>query len=307
MRWRVIKLAVIAVVPVALAMSSGCQKDDPREQNIPELSNIDRYGNPIADRPLSRMETDSLLVLKESLGITRDDYWLDFGGVLGTDYLEVWYPAGTITVAHGMYTFLYVADGRARAARWFGRVPAQMLTVSCSATLKEYSEKTGNEWWQYGLIEDDHITMQPAHILSQRGILDVAARHEYLVWALPQLAGGHSPRWLVTGLATYIAGEGFVLEQQWKEFGTEPARVGLKEMEKALQEQKDRKETRIATYNAYRMVRELIEAHGEEKMTELVNAMGDGKKFDAACGEVLGMSDEETVAQAQTWQEGAVD
>lgn len=295
---------VIMCCALIAAVLAGCKGDNPRNQDIPELSRIDAQGERIADRPLSQLEVDSLRVLKDRLAITRDDYWMGFGGVLGTDYLEVWYPQGATTVAHGMYTFLYVADARTRMARFFGKVPATMLTVNCTPTLKEYRETTGRDWWQYGLIEDDIIIMQPVHILVQRGILHVAARHEYIEWALPKLTGGRAPRWLVQGLTAEIAAEEFVLEAQWKEFGSEPERMSVKDIERALKASKDRRATRIATYNAFRMVKKMIDDHGEEKMAALVMALGEGNKIGNAAKEVYGASWDDLIEQSLAWEVG---
>ena len=49
--------------------------------------------------------------MKQKYGIVRDEYWPDSGGVLGSDYLEVWYPVGRTTVTHGMRVFVEMGAG----------------------------------------------------------------------------------------------------------------------------------------------------------------------------------------------------
>lgn len=293
-------LVAVAVLAV------GCERheDKPMKQTMPEASNLDTSGHVRKGRPLSQVELDTLRVMKQRLRITRDQYWDNVGGVLGNDFLEVWYPPGNLTVTHGMYAFNLIAGARRTVRGLFGRVPLDTLVVVCSESMPKYTEKTGRQWWNYSLMQDDHIVYQPVFVLAVRGLGEIAIPHEYYRWAIKKLSGGRAPHWLEQGLASVLSFESHILVDQLKEFPNDPVKMSPQDIEKALAADNDKKSSRIAYYDAYRMVDRMITLHGREAVAQMVNALGDGVTLDGAAHRAFGESYDDAMDEATGWKPG---
>jgi hypothetical protein len=282
---------------LGLALAAGCGGDG-RESDMPRVSPPDSR---TAGRNFSRAELDSLRALKERNRVTRDEYWDDRGGVLGNDVVDVWYPPGNLTVSHGMYVLDWAMKCRRQAERLFGRVPQQKLTIVCTQTMEAYTDFTGREWWHYASIEDDRIIYQPVPVLVARGLLDIALPREYFEWAIERIAGDEAPRWLVEGMASRLANEETVLEDNLGEFPDEAVKMELGAIEAALDADDDKKRARIAYYNAYMMVKRLDQEFSRGALAAMITAIGDGSSLESAARSAFELPYDELVTRARGW------
>jgi len=198
-----------ALLLVAIgAVAAGCGNDQSSEGGAPpDHAPLDRFGQVQEERQLTQTEMDTLRSFKKRLRVTRDQYWDDRGGVLGNEWLTVWYPAGNLTPMHGMAVFDRVDRAREQARLLFGRVPAAMLTIVCSASMDSYGEETGREWWHYSRIEGDKIVLQPVATIAMRGLIEIVPAREYYEWTIGKLSERKAPRWVEEGFASLISGE----------------------------------------------------------------------------------------------------
>lgn len=282
-------IIVLAAFSGALVLG-GCGEDERDNtriagrdvRTIKDDVNFDKSGNVKPERDISPMEMDTLRAQKKRHNITREEYWDDRGGVLGNEYLELWYGIGKLTVTHGMYAFNLIAQAREDFRRTFGRVPEDRLTVVCSVNLQEYDKLVGREWWHYSRIEKDKITYQPIPILFQRRLLDMAVPREYYEWGIGELSDDRAPHWFKEGLASVLSEEGDLLEKQLMEFTDHPIKMDMETIESALKKEVDRKQSRIAYYNTFRMVENMVDNYGIEKVVNAVTLMGEGDKVKSA-------------------------
>ena len=297
----------IAVVVVCAALVWGCNKGEEQTQTAGKKE-PPRYVVPAAlDRNLNPMELDSLRTMKASQGITRDEYWDDYGGVLANDVIEVWYPDGKVNVLQGAAMFKHAVAARKRLEKVFGRAPERRAVVICSGNVEVYVWSTGREWWTYSTIKGDTISVQAPIDLYTRGLLHVVGPREYYEWAVVQLSDGHAPRWLQEGLASYLAGEAVILEDYRQDFvALGPEAIPPAETERVLAAEKDRRESRRAAYNAYRMTEEIVKKHGEADLAAWVNALAKDADLDATAQAAFGVGYEALLADAMAWSATAV-
>ncbi len=297
------RTAAAAAILAALVLAAwGC--DRAGEQETTQVK-AERpvYKVPSAlDRELNFMELDSLRMMKSTHNITRDEYWDDYGGVLANDELEVWYPDGKVNVFQGAAMFKHATAGRKRVMELFGRAPEGRPVIICSGNVEMYKWGTGRDWWTYSTIKGDTINVQAPVDLHTRGLLPVVGPREYYEWAIIRLSAGRAPRWVQEGFASYLAGEGLILE----ELRTDFEQLGKlvippAETERILRQEKDRRETRRAYYNAYRMIEELAKRRGPAAVAAWVNAMAQTSSADAAARQAFGASYDDVLKEATAW------
>ncbi|MFQ5511573.1 MAG: peptidase MA family metallohydrolase [Candidatus Krumholzibacteriia bacterium] len=290
----------MALVLLAVAVAAGCGKaekaGDEAATEVAEagpdtlagtrkLSELDREEYVPTQKPTSRISPavrDTLRRLKKRHRINRDEYWDGDGGVLANDYMEVWYPEGRTTVTHAMRVFNILMPARHKLRTYFGTGPDERVVINCPPDLKAYKTRTGREWWYYAEISGDTLTFQPIFVLVKRGLDNVALPHEYFQWAIGKMSRHGAPRWLEEGYASYLSGEEKILESQMLEFpdGADAMEPGL--LETILDSEDTKKETRIAYYRSYRMVKKLVDTYGEDSLKEAVNLLGQGHTVDDA-------------------------
>jgi len=253
------------------------------------------------DRNLNPTELDSLIQMKLSYKVTRDEYWDGHGGVLANDAIEVWYPTGRVNVFQGISVLKQMELARRNTEKLFGRAPSARLTVVCSGDLEVFRAATGRDWWNYSLVKGDTLNLQSPMDLFTRGLLMIAAPHEYYEWAIGNLSNHRAPRWLEEGLASLLANEAAVLESQTSEFGEQGTTMSFHDMEKTLHGETDRISSRRAYYNAYRMVEKLVLTRGQPTVLAFVLDCGEEKDLDAASRRAFGTGYDAIIEEARSW------
>jgi hypothetical protein len=287
-------LTLVALL-LAASLTAGC------ENGKPDMPRVEPAGDESAIRNFTAEEIDSLQALKQRNRVTHDEYWDDRGGVLGNDEVEVWYPPGKLTVSHGMYVLDYAMKCRRDVRKQFGHVPDGMLTIICAQTMEAYTEFTGRQWWHYASIEDHRIVYQPVPVLAARGILDIALPRELYEWAIGRVTGGKTPRWMVEGMASFLAAEDAILESNLTEFPNEPIKMSVDEIEAALLTDIVKKTSRFAYYNSLMMVKRLEQEFGQDALTAMLRSIADGASLDDAAGSAFQLTYAELVTRAQDW------
>jgi len=286
-----ILIAVISALAIALGCGGNKKESEALQTSAGQKQTAERAAaddSVITGGAPRRLPTvtgdilDSLRVKKQRFHITQDQYWEDQGGVLANEYFEVWYPAGAVTVTHGMYVFEELMPARKTFEEFFGDAPRELLVIRCSPNLDSYKLDTGREWWYYSEIKGDSAVFCPVWLLFKRAIAMVAVPHEYYQWAVRKTTRGGAPRWLEEGVASYLAGEGELLLNQMYEFASSDVSMTPEKIETVLQGEEDRQDSRIAYYHSYRMVKKLIETFGEDRFKQAVLQIGMGKDLDQA-------------------------
>jgi hypothetical protein len=281
------RLIVFLTVVFALAVTAGCgDKKEPevaRTAGRADTSKTEFQYPP--ENPLFKVQgsiLDSLRVKKKRFDIIRDEYWEGEGGVLANRYFEVWYPEGQTTVTHAMYVFEELMPARKKLEEYFGEAPADLFVIRNTLEIDVYKRLTGREWWYYSELKGDTAVFVPVYTLYKRGISPVAVPHEYYQWAVRKMTRYGAPRWLEEGIASRLSNEGALLLDQLYEFGNENLSMPPERIETVLQGEEDRRDSRIAYYNSYRMVERLVEKFGEEKLKRSVVLIGQGNTLDQA-------------------------
>jgi len=137
-----------------------------------------------------------------------------------------------------------------------GGVPT--VEVFIHETTGDFVGSTGQPAWVAASTEGRRIELQPLDVLRRRGVLATTFRHEFVHAALEALGRGHAPRWLVEGLAIYVAGEGPQLARN-----APRQKISPDELEQKLARPGSPQEMRALYAAAYREVSELIRREGE--------------------------------------------
>jgi stage II sporulation protein D len=132
------------------------------------------------------------------------------------------------------------------------------MEVFVYETTGDFTGATGQPAWVAAVTEGRRMELQPLEALRRRGILSTTPRHELVHAALEALGRGRAPRWLVEGLAAYVAGEGPQLAR-----GGTARRIPTDELERRLASPGSAEETRALYAAAYAEVAALIRREGE--------------------------------------------
>jgi hypothetical protein len=300
----IVLLLAICVFAFVASCDKGGQEADVAETATSEGDEtLSSYPEASAIKKPQGGVLDTLKAKKKRFNITRDEYWEIKGGVLGSEYLEIWYPAGGATVTHAMYMFEEIMPARQKYKALFGEAPSELLVIHISKELEPYKEETGREWWYYSEMRGDTLIFVPVYTLYKRGISPIAVPHEYYQWAIRKTTQHGAPRWLEEGVASYMSGEGDILFNQAYEFKDIVAAMDTPEkIEAVLQGEKERGESRIAYYRSYRMVVKLIDTFGEAKVVDAVVEIGRGNTLDEAFKKGTGKSYAEILEIASDYE-----
>lgn len=289
---------------ILLSLAAGCSKEEKKPQTAADSRRLDAdlhpKSNPMAG--LSPTVVDTLRAKRRIYEVTRDEYWDDKGGVLGNKNFDIWYPAGRVTVTHGMYALEELMIARRYFHRTFGTVPEEKLTVVLPRDMTDYLARTGREWWYYAVVKEDSVIFQPVYVLVKRGLGPIAISHEYSQWAIERLSKNRAPRWFVEGLASVMSNESKVLIDQLWEFDPSTWRKTPAEIETILKTEELREQSRIAYYHAFKMVKTLESQFGYGALTQFVMRLGDNDDLDAASREVFQKPYQELLALAARYE-----
>ncbi len=289
---------------LALALALGACSRHASDDQAPPREDIalTKTGETKPQRKLTQAEIDTLRVMKHRLGITRDRYWDTWGGLLANDWAEVRYPTGNLSVGFAMYAFQGLAEGRRRLHEAFGWAPDERVVVVCSPSMEAFRDACHCDWWRYGVIDGDRrIVLQPAVVLFQRGLVTTGPAHVYVRWALRRRAGKRLPRWIEYGLASVLVDEGRLLRDFLVEFPDDPVVRDPHDVEKHLDERRDKRAYRIARYNAWRMVRRLVKLRGRDAVGAFVDALAEGASREGASRRAFDAPWDDVVREAAAW------
>lgn len=277
-----------------LVLAQGCGKKEKNLPKQPRRSKVagETAGGKKAD-PMQYLPgaiVDTLRAKKRVFGVTKDEYFEDRGGVIGNDRFVVHYPPGKVTITHAMYLLEEAEFARRRFMRELGDIPVHKLHLVTASDLDHYRSRTGRDWWYYAEIKPDTIIFSPVYILRQRGIGTIAITHEICQWAIMTLSSGRAPRWLEEGLSSYLSEEKVVLVNQLGEFKQMKLKMTPAEVEKVLLDEKDKAQSRIAYYNAFKMTEKLADKFGARKLYAFAVELGNGSDEESAAKKIFGVS-----------------
>jgi stage II sporulation protein D len=132
------------------------------------------------------------------------------------------------------------------------------MEVVVYETTGDFTGATGEAAWVAAVTEGSRMRLQPLEALRRRGVLSTTPRHELVHAALEALGHGRAPRWLVEGLAAYVAGEGPLLSRAGA-----ARRIPTDELERRLASPTSAEEARALYAAAYAEVSALIRREGE--------------------------------------------
>jgi hypothetical protein len=254
-----------------------------------EKLSADHFPAPRGFDVMSPSVIDTLREKRRKYNITRDDYWKNKGGVIANDYFEIWYPPGKVTITHAVYLLEQASLAKRHFFSLFGTVPKGPVILVTPADLTTYKKRTGREWWYYSAIKGDTLIFEPIYVLVKRGLGPLAVSHEYYQWAIRRISHGNAPRWLEEGMASYMSNEEEILRSQLQEFKNLPLAMTPETVEKTLVFEKQRETSRIAYYNAFKMVDTMVTEFGQKQVVDFILKLGEEGNVDKACSTVFHM------------------
>ena len=234
---------------------------------------------------------DSLLAPIEGYHLTVDDYHVINGGVMANAQIELRYPASEIARFIAVKTFGLAKAGYEKVTKEIGRPAAGKIVLIGTVDLDEYLLMTRREWWYYGYVKGDTIIFEPFDIMIKREIAEVGITNRIAQAAVNRRSGGNSPFWLKEALATSVAGEVEILKIQMPEF--EYAETNMNPspevIETAIADGRDRAESRISYYAAYRMLDKLLTMHSMDNVLSFLDRLREGMTLDEASAQAFGI------------------
>lgn len=240
---------------------------------------------------------DSLLAPIEGYNLTVDDYHpIDGGRMVGEDIILL-YPASSLEKYTGVISFGYALDAYKTVTEKIGRPAEGKIVMVGTTDLDEYKFLTRKEWWYYGVIQADTIIFEPYDIMMKRydtttkkNIEQIGMCQKIAQMALDRISGGRIPIWLRESMASHVADEWPILNIQAIEFRKELVgyKPSVEEVEKYLEEARERAYTRVAFFVSYIMLRDLLESHSWEDLMAFVRDLGVGSTLDEASSRAFG-------------------
>lgn len=172
-----------------------------------------------------------------------------------------------------------------------GYTPEVMLSVYTPAEVEDYKRVAGVDVWVTHLVSGPNILMQPVDVLFRRTLAGHAAYAAVAQSLLDLQTHGRIPMWLREGISSYLAQEGFEHLSFVAEFRAvdHPVLMTPAQVEANVYPLLDRRDGRIARYNAFLMVWHLSETYGWDRVRALLQQVGAGATFEDAVRSVYGM------------------
>jgi hypothetical protein len=235
---------------------------------------------------------DSLLSPYEKYHLVRDEFDEKTGGVIASEEIELRYPGTRMGKYLSDYIFDIASVAYKKVKKEIGKPADGRIVLVGTKNMEDYMFRTTKDWWYYGIQRGDTIIFEPFGIMVNRHIAKIAITQKIAQMALSRLSNGNIPLWLKESIASEIAGEQLILEQQVGEFRVKniPVRYSPEEVDVALGEAMDRQKTRIAFWNAYRMLVNVVKSYSMEEVMDFVKILGKVDDLDRASKDVFGIS-----------------
>ena len=178
------------------------------------------------------------------------------------------------------------ANARQELSAKYSFAFAAPVEIRLSATTYEFCQVTQQPWWQASIYRDHVIYLQPLRVLRERGILATTLRHELMHHLVEEQSQGNSPRWLSESLAIYHSGEIVLLKPSRRKID----RAGLKwqQLEKRLAQMANQAEAEQLYFQLYYLGQFLETKLSIEKITRLLQRLGEKTPLAQACRELWG-------------------
>jgi hypothetical protein len=179
-----------------------------------------------------------------------------------------------------------------------GYRPDHRINFFPPANLDSYYLITGADFARTFVATSNMVIVQPLDVLFRRTLAGHVAYAGIAEAVIEMQTNGTAPVWLRTGLASYLAQEGFEHLSFMAEF--RPRRSVLLPPSQVIADLvplEEREIARVARYNAFLMVWHLSERHGFDRVVALLDAMGAGMTFAEAVQATYGV-DEATLLAA---------
>lgn len=169
--------------------------------------------------------------------------------------------------------------------------PGQRINIYSPADMDGYFAVTGADFAQTFVVSANTVIVQPVDVLFRRSLAGHTAYAAVGEALIEMETHGSAPDWLQTGLASYLAQEGFEHLSFVGEFRPVRNTVLLTptEVMSGLVPFASRETGRIARYNAFLMAWYLSENHGLDQVVELLARLGEGIGFTAAVERTYGV------------------
>jgi hypothetical protein len=171
--------------------------------------------------------------------------------------------------------------------------PTVRINVFVPANLDDYYLVTGASFEQNFVAHSNMIVSQPVDLLFRRTLAGHTAYAGIGESVIAMKTHGTCPPWLQTGLASYLAKEGFEHLSFMGEFrGTrESVLIPPGQVMEDLVPFTSREAGRVARYNAFLMAWYLSENHGFERVVQLLDHLGSGRSFGEAVRMTYGVDE----------------
>ncbi len=270
-------LILIALISLSHSIGSGCGGEGEKE----ESGEMEKFRIP-----------DSVLSPYNKYNLIINEFDPEKGGVMANKNVEVRYPGTQTARFVSDKIFKMAAGGYGKVKKIIGKPAEEKVVLVGTKDLDSYTFRTGKSWWYYGVQRGDTIIFEPFNIMIRRKIAEIAVTQKMAQMALGRVSGGKIPPWLRESVASEVAGEQLILESQIEEFKAEEVKIRYSpaEVDTALKEAEDRRETRIAFWNAYRMLEKAVDHYSMDAVIEFVRLLGKGKSLDEASMEIFGIN-----------------
>lgn len=204
-----------------------------------------------------------------------------------------------------MIQFLEIMDwANHDVSELLGLAATDSLTVVNPDNLDHYRELTGLWVWRFYSLDGDHCVMQPFPVLMSRTLVSHAVFLLVTDWILQETIEADLPPWLHQGIMEYMSEDGMHLLSFVGEFRLDyeilqsPAQVDERlAMGVDPDDDTDRQLYRLACYNSFLMVWQLVEHEGGlTALREFLDFAATGMDLDLAARRVYGMDLEQLAA-----------
>jgi hypothetical protein len=179
-----------------------------------------------------------------------------------------------------------------------GYRPTDRINVFTPGNLESYYLVTGADFARTFVATSNMVVIQPVDVLFRRTLAGHAAYAGIGEAIIEMQTNGSAPVWLRTGLASYLAQEGFEHLSFMAEFRPQRESILIppSQVIADLVPFAERQTSRVARYNAFLMAWHLSERHGFERVVQLLDQMGAGMSFAEAVQATYGVDEAALIA-----------